>query len=573
MADLQNLSKLFVLVPQAKCESFRNSYIVTPQEGSRNTKYDNRLVFLEDTHQLWSQGNFYSLNSADVASSTDINEVKNILSGFSYSSTGKNKSVIDSLDEILAGLTNTGVLTISRDAATGAVSYSSALQLNATKSGDTYTGIQLTGGAGFTAYNIPFAASGDEMATETAYAGVTSKAVKEYVASQLGDIANALEFKGGNTELDAELASSSLSAKNVGDMFIIDGAHADITVGGKTYKLEVGDSVIVTAVTSKAVSAVTVVERNLDGAVTASETLVDNHVVLGGGNQTLKNTSYVLGGDTFAASGNSTIIATEAGAKAYTESYTASYVVSYINGNQSTATTGADHSVSFSDGLLNKSAGEALNAYIAYVGGMVDDYDQSETTVSSGSAYLWVADNGTGNDHDYVVNAYVQTLGDAIGMTYVEGEGWHAGDGSNVQPGLAYAYNVAYEIVKDEQVIAAALNDHESRIQAAESAIAGTSISGTENQISVSHNGNAYTVAAVTGAVSQSSQKLATGAQIASYVASHVSEEIGKLDATITYNSTYFSYSIAETDGKLTSTSINIDPVLALLNDPWETIE
>jgi hypothetical protein len=110
---------------------------------------------------------------------------------------------------------------------------------------------------------------------------------------------------------------------------------------------------------------------------------------------------------------------------------------------------------------------------------------------------------------------------DATGITYNSTTGkWVAADDPSVEmrAGLAVAYDVAYELVKDERVIAAALNDHEGRIL-----------------------------------------DLEEGGAIAG------------LDANITYTSAYVSYQLTETNGVVTNVSVNVDPVITLLENPWDT--
>lgn len=95
--------------------------------------------------------------------------------------------------------------------------------------------------------------------------------------------------------------------------------------------------------------------------------------------------------------------------------------------------------------------------------------DERHTTVS-GSDFIEVTAGASTSEHpDYVITAKTIPLGDAVGMTYDESTGkWSSADGS-VSDGLATAADVAAEIVADEQIIAAALNDHEMRIRDLES--------------------------------------------------------------------------------------------------------
>lgn len=104
-------------------------------------------------------------------------------------------------------------------------------------------------------------------------------AVKKFVEDKLGDLANAMVFRGG-VNSESELPSDA----KTGDTYV---ALQAMTVGGK--KIDAGDLFIWNG------ESWIVVERNLDGAVTAADTLVENRVVLGGGNQTVKTEVYTIG--------------------------------------------------------------------------------------------------------------------------------------------------------------------------------------------------------------------------------------------------------------------------------------
>lgn len=71
-----DLTKLFVSVPTDKVDTFIGKY-VTPKDGaSRDEKYDQKIVFLGSTGQIFTQGQLYGAAAADVT------ELKNILVGF-----------------------------------------------------------------------------------------------------------------------------------------------------------------------------------------------------------------------------------------------------------------------------------------------------------------------------------------------------------------------------------------------------------------------------------------------------------------------------------------------------------
>lgn len=135
---------------------------------------------------------------------------------------------------------------------------------------------------------------------------VTDYAVKEYVADQISALESALELKGSITSSDDASAKLTEAAASKGDTYVVTLESGTITYNGKT--LENGDLVIVSADSSeKTVSNIIVVERNLDGAVTAADTLDEGKVVLGAGAQGVKTSDYTIGTDSKDAVGDSSL--------------------------------------------------------------------------------------------------------------------------------------------------------------------------------------------------------------------------------------------------------------------------
>ena len=128
---------------------------------------------------------------------------------------------------------------------------------------------------------------------------------------------------------------------------------------------------------------------------------------------------------------------------------------------EATQDTSANLSVTSASALLT---GESISAIKNYVDAVALANQEEITIKTDSSAYLTV---DASNDHLIGVN--VTTLGDAVGLTK-NGDGtWVTPEGvTTVAPGLATAADVAAEIVADEKVIAAALNDHEIAIKALE---------------------------------------------------------------------------------------------------------
>ena len=128
---------------------------------------------------------------------------------------------------------------------------------------------------------------------------------------------------------------------------------------------------------------------------------------------------------------------------------------------EATQDTSANLSVTSASALLT---GESISAIKNYVDAVALANQEEITIKTDSSAYLTV---DASNDHLIGVN--VTTLGDAVGLTK-NGDGtWVTPEGvTTVAPGLATAADVAAEIVADEKVIAAALNEHEIAINALE---------------------------------------------------------------------------------------------------------
>ena len=161
----------------------------------------------------------------------------------------------------------------------------------------------------------------DATATDTSIA--TAYAVKTYVEDKLGDIANALTFEGGAAELTAIIEKTSgVEDSAVGSMYVNDGTES-LSVLDKV--VEPGDNVIVTKVEGGKVAEVTVVERNLDGAVTSGDILTVGHVVIGNDGQSVNDSGYTLGADSSAAYNNTlsemdaSVLATQKGVKEYVD--------------------------------------------------------------------------------------------------------------------------------------------------------------------------------------------------------------------------------------------------------------
>ena len=108
--------------------------------------------------------------------------------------------------------------------------------------------------------------------------------------------------------------------------------------------------------------------------------------------------------------------------------------------------------------------GESISAIKDYVDAVAAANQEAIKINNDSSVYLTVDES---NDH--LIGVKVTTLGEAVGLTKKENGTWVTPEGvTAVAPGLATAADVAAEIVADEKVIAAALNEHELAINALE---------------------------------------------------------------------------------------------------------
>ncbi len=131
----------------------------------------------------------------------------------------------------------------------------------------------------------------------------TAYAVKDYVDAQIAGLSAALEFKGEISSTDASTKLTD-TATSKGDVYVATGNK--FTYNNVT--LENGDLAIVKADASAGThSDIIVVERNLDGAVTAAEALGDGYVVLGGGEQKVKKSTVKVGTDASSAAAENTL--------------------------------------------------------------------------------------------------------------------------------------------------------------------------------------------------------------------------------------------------------------------------
>lgn len=222
----------------------------------------------------------------------------------------------------------------------------------------------------------------------------------DYVTTQINNLEGALIFKSG---VDASTLNK-LADPSTGDVYV---ATGKFEFNG--HNVENGDLLIYGE------DEWVIVERNLDGAVEASDVLDVDHVVVGGGNQTVKTTDFVLptvddSTGIRVATENTSVLTTQYAVKDYVDNKLADVKV--------TATTGTP----------------------TYVDVDVDD---------------------TGRDIS--VGVKTASLADFADLTYTDGK-WVAASGEIQPDGLATAGDVARTIQDNELVVAAALNTFKDKV-------------------------------------------------------------------------------------------------------------
>mgnify|MGYP006945358720 CR=1 FL=1 len=453
--QFSDLQKLLINVAPDKCDAFIKAHINDAWTGTgelptftaaETDAYYNKVVFLKKYNAIYTKGTFFGYNG-DLKASFD-----------------------DLFNDLTNGISANGI-TVKYDPAENAI------------------------------------ATFVDPATYTAAAGwanennvVTGTAVKTYVdekvAGAVAEATAAMNFRGPITETSFDTIKAAASN---GDVYVVEG---NFTINN-TEKFEEGDLVIF-AKDDKNVVTYTVVERNLDDAIVTGTTFNDGQLVVAEGTGKVKTTGYVIGGNTLSNNLETEryTLATEAavsgaigavvgnmthengaGEGTYmTYTYHTTSGITYIdsiNPNLVKVAVTTDESgnavlgldATDNTGLVDHTA---LNTIIEHYNGKFAsiDYDVTTLTTVADSDYFSVTEDSTDktdNDRNYTIELNVVSLGDAVGMTYDEATGkWSAPEGSTAVNGLASAADVANELVSDEKVIAAALNDHETRIDTLE---------------------------------------------------------------------------------------------------------
>ena len=447
--QFSDLQKLLINVAPDKCDAFIKAHINDTWTGTgelptftaaETDAYYNKVVFLKKYNTIYTKGTFFGYTGDLKASFDDLfNDLTN------------------------AGLSANGI-TVRYDAAENAI----VTNVDAA----TYTTA-----AGWV--NVDNVVTGTTVKTY----------VDEKVAGAVAEATAAMNFC-GEISSDSTLTSIQATANN-GDVYVV---GTGFTADGQ--KFEAGDLVIFRKGEEDATATYIVVERNLDDAIVKDTDFNNGQIVVASGTDKVKTTGYTFGGAILSddTTNASTVLATEAAVSGAISSAVSG--ITHENGaGEGTYMTYTYHTtngityidsidpklavvkVSY-DGLGNATEGlvdhTALNTVIEHYNGKFAaiDYDVTTLTTVADSDYFSVTEDSTDktdNDRNYTIGLNVVSLGDAVGMTYDEATGkWSAPEGSTAVNGLASAADVANELVSDEKVIAAALNDHETRIDTLE---------------------------------------------------------------------------------------------------------
>ena len=184
---MANLNKLLVHVPSSLCDDFRNKYI--KDGANRDKSYDSKVVFLEDTKEIFTKGKIYGINIED------FNALKKLVSTLPEGTT----DIVDYINEkinnanhIHSVSTKSGENLIAVDTKNKAVTVSSTKDLK-TAVNNANSALQTVTVLGKELYNL----SGTDITVEEAksYLGLGTDYkdmtyIGTYVHSTAGDYAN-----------------------------------------------------------------------------------------------------------------------------------------------------------------------------------------------------------------------------------------------------------------------------------------------------------------------------------------------------------------------------------------------
>ena len=158
---MANLNKLLVHVPSSLCEDFRNKYI--KDGANRDKSYDNKIVFLEDTKEIFTKGEIYGINVED------FNALKELVGTIPSEGGTTSTNIVDYINKKFGKLGTAAYKDISYFATSEAVNGVKTELLGAKS--DTYTYNTIYGAKAYTydAYNRIIGSENDAYTAYTIY--------------------------------------------------------------------------------------------------------------------------------------------------------------------------------------------------------------------------------------------------------------------------------------------------------------------------------------------------------------------------------------------------------------------
>lgn len=230
---MANLNKLLVHVPSSLCPDFRNKYI--KDGANRNKSYDSKVVFLEDTKEIFTKGKIYGTNVEDFNALKEL--VGTIPSGGGTTST----NIVDYINEKFGKLGTAAYKNASDFETTGAAEAVKRELLGTTN--DTYTYNTIYGVKDYVifTYNKLIGSEYDAPTDCTIYGaknyakeilpvvtagpGINVKETTDYIGKKTYEVSTSAEvfhYKGNKTTIE-ELPSTDNST---GDVWSVGPANA-----------------------------------------------------------------------------------------------------------------------------------------------------------------------------------------------------------------------------------------------------------------------------------------------------------------------------------------------------------
>lgn len=235
--------------------------------------------------------------------------------------------------------------------------------------------------------------------------------IKDYITEKLGDLSGALVFKGTVGE-GGTVTDLPTEGVNIGDTYVVKSTGNYAGEG-----CEAGDLIIATAETPEW----SVIQRNLDGAVTGKD-LTANQVVVGNGNSTVKTlapgtTQQFLRGDgTWATPGETTYV--------FKDGADGTFTVTPSDGEEQTVSIGKPSTAGTADKVGNKIVIATNSAEMDFDGSaslrvlFTDGEGGFNMNIGEKPAFVSIGKPQTASTADKVANALTINLNGSPGATF-----------------------------------------------------------------------------------------------------------------------------------------------------------